>query len=122
LGDGVAHPGVGEDRPPGVEHEALHARRRFDRDLFHDQPAGCHSPPVIGGRPALGDVLDPEIHQPAIERLESDPWIEIVIMPDRSEIEPADIDRQILAPIIGNPFVGDRSSWLQARDPVRAAP
>ena len=41
---------------------------------------------------------------------------------DRSEIEPADIDRQILAPVVEYPLIGDRSSRLNTRDPVGAAP
>ena len=60
LGDGMADPRVREDRPPGIEYEALHARRRLDRNLFHLEPTRRHGPLVIGGRPALGDVLDLE--------------------------------------------------------------
>ena len=121
IGQGLAHPRVLKDRPAQIEAKALHAARQLVGDLLLLDQAGAQGRAVIAGRPILRRILDPRIVLPGLERFERDRRVAIIVVADRIEIIAALVDRQIGAPIIGDPAIGDRAAGIDRLDRIGAA-
>ena len=109
---------IAELGPAHVEADALRSERPLvgDRPLL--DPAVADLGNVVAGRPALRPVLLPEVVRSALERFEHDVVVAIEVGPHGVEVVLPDIDRQILAPIVGHPLIGDRAARIDRLDLV----
>src|SRR5262249_55620006 len=106
--EGPAQPGIGELRPPRVEDIGLHAAGGADRKLLLDHAAVLdRGNAVIGGGPVLGAVLGAPIDRAGLERLDRHRRIAEVFESQGLEVAAAEIDVEVLAPIILDALVGD---------------
>ena len=82
--------------------------------------AGVDRREVVGGVPALRFVLRPEVELVGLERLELDGVVAEILVADLVEVVGADVDRQILAPIVGHALVGNGAAGHDRLDLVGA--
>ena len=122
----VAHPPVGEDRPPGVEDESLHPRRPPVRHLLERHRARPHRREAVVARPPrrAGLAVDREVA--GGEGLEQHARVDEVLVADRVEVVHAPVDRQVPPPVVGVALEGRRTAPARRRRsrkaPSRPAP
>ena len=97
----AAHADVGKHRTAGVEHQKFRRLRHAGPDGVADHLAAAGGREIIAVVPAQRLVLDAEIVEAALERLELAVGLAIEVEPDLVEIPQAAVDREIAAPIVG---------------------
>jgi len=76
---------------------------------------------IVGSGPDFRRIFGAEIESTGFEGFDRDRGVAVIVIPDHIEIIAADVDRQILAPIIRDPFIGDIPVGLEFLDPVGTA-
>ena len=116
-----AHAHIGKNRPPGIEHQTLHAFRQSVGQLVFDHAAFAQRRKIIGGLPAAGIGFHAQVIEAFLERLEVRVAVAVVIEADGVEIPQAAIDRHIAAPIIFVAPEGNALARLHGADDVGPA-
>ncbi len=112
--------GVAELGTPGIQNEGLHDTGAADRKFLLDDTLVDHRRKIIGRRPIPRDVLDAPIDLVGLERFERHRRVAEIFVAQLVEIIPADIHRQVLAPIVLDALVDDGVSRHEFLDPVGA--
>ena len=104
----------------GVEIPALRAGRRavVQRLLLH--PSLVEGGEIVAVGPDARGVLLVEVDRAGLERLEGDLPLAVILEAQAAEIVLADVDRQVLGPIVVAQFVFDAAPLLQRLDLVGA--
>src|SRR5208283_3842487 len=109
-----------EDLAPRVEHPPLDAGNVGVGDLDALDAALLEGRKVVARRPDARDVLLALAEGAGLESLEGDLAVAEIFETDHVEIRLSDVDRQILAPIIGHAPIGDESPLLELVDLIGA--
>ncbi len=117
----LTDPDVLKHRLAQVEDKTLHARRIAIGKLFLDQPAIPDCWRVICSCPVLGAGFHPIIELPGFARFQRDGVVAIVVGGQHIEVVEALIDRQVLGPVILDPFIAHRAPGFYIGDLVRPA-
>ena len=117
----AAHPRIAELGAPGVEDERLHAARVADREFFQDHALLGARREVVTRRPVERRVLGAPVDIVALERFQRDGGVAEIFEPELVEVVAADIDVEVLAPIVLHPLVDHGAAGGEALDPIRAA-
>ena len=118
--EGAAHARVLELVAPDVEGEGLHHADIADREFFQHHLLVAHGREIVGGRPVLGAVLGAPIDLVALERFQRDGGIAEIFVADCLEIIGADIQVEVLAPVVGDLLVDDGAAGREFLDAGRA--
>ena len=118
--EGAAYARVLELVAPDVEGEGLHHAEIADREFLQHHLLVAHGRKIVGGRPILGAVLGAPIDLIALEGLQRDGGIAEIFEADLLEIIAADVQVEILAPIVGDFLIDDRVAGREILDPVGA--
>ncbi len=105
---------------PDVEGEGLHDADVADGELVEHHLLLARRREIVGRGPVLGAVLAPPVDLVALERLQRDGGIAVVLVADGLEIVGADHHVEVLAPIIGDALVDDGAAGREVLQPVRA--
>ncbi len=117
---GLAHADVGEGGAPGVHEQALGLGWYAVRNLCFDHLTAGDCGEVIAIGPVLGLMLDVDVEFTRLERFERHVAVAVELDLDPIEIVFAAVDRQVLAPVILDPFEHQLSTRLHAGDAVGA--
>ena len=98
--EGAAHARILEFFAACVEDEGLHQAEIVDREFLEDDALVVDRGEVIGGRPVLGAVLGAPIDRVGLEAFERDRRVAEILEAQFVEIVAADIDVEVLAPIV----------------------
>ena len=119
--EGEAHARILEFGAADVEGEGLHHADIADRKfLEHDALVGDRRE-IVGGGPVLGAVLGAPVDRVGLERFERDRGVAKIFEAQLVEIVAADIDVQILAPIVLDALVDDVAAGRELLDAIGAA-
>ncbi|MCY1420337.1 hypothetical protein D9M71_359530 [compost metagenome] len=113
--------GVRESRTAAVHEQALGLGRDLMGNLRLDHLAAAYGGEVVAGVPVLRLVLDIDVEFTGLERLERHDAVAVELDLHAVEVVLAAIDRQVLAPVILDPFEDDLSSWRDRGDAIRPA-
>ncbi len=118
---GLTHPHVLEQRPAQVKDKALHAGGVAVDDLFLDQSTFTDRRDVVGVGPVFRGNFQPVIELASLEGFQGDGVVAEIVGAHHIEVVETAIDRQVLAPVVLDPLVTDRTSGLDLADLVRPA-
>ena len=114
-----AHALVLELFAPQVEHVALAGRLVSVRKGTLHGPAVLDGGKVVGGRPLPRDVLRAERVGARLEAFEGRQRIPEILDANAVEVVAAQVDREVLAPVVGIPPVDDPAVHLELVENVR---
>ena len=104
-----------------VEGEGLHHADIADRKFLEDDALVGDRREIIGGGPVLGAVLGAPVDGVGLERLDGDGGVAEIFEAQLVEIVAADIDVEILAPIVLDALVDDVVAGREFLDAVGTA-
>ena len=111
--EGLPHSLVVKRFAAQIEEIGLYALGRVvGRSIERDLPV-VYLGNFISGAPALGTVLGSVVNFACLECFNHNFKIAVIIVTDRIYITQTDVDRKILAPVIVQPFIGNRPSCVQ---------
>src|SRR5262249_40948713 len=116
-----ADPRVLELVAPRVQHEALHDAAVADREFLLDHALGFGRREIVADRPVLRAVLRAPVDLVGLERLEGDGGVAEIDVADLVEIAGAHAHRKVVAPVVLDALVDDRSPRLERLDAVGSA-
>ena len=102
--EGTTDPDIRKQRPTQVECETLHPPRTRIREFFLDGAFFAHGRKIVSRRPFLAAALVKPVQLISLESLAPDRIVAKEFKPKLVEIILADAVRQILAPVILDPF------------------
>ena len=117
----VAHPPVGEDLAPRIEHQGRHAGRAAVRQQLALHPAVRGGGEVVGGRPALAGEFEAEVVLARLEGLDHHVAVAVVVVAHAVEIVLPPVDREIAPPIEGIAAIDDAPPRIDGLHAIRAA-
>ncbi len=105
---------------PRVEDEGLHHALAADREFLQQHALLGHGREIVARSPSLGAVLGAPVDIVALERLERDGGVAEILEAHLVEVVAADVDVEVLAPIVLHALVNDRAAGDELLDPVGA--
>src|SRR5882757_4901053 len=119
--EGAPHSRILELLAPGVEHEPLHHAAVADRKLLELDATFFGGGEIVAGCPEQRAVFEAKVDLITFEGFELDCEIAEVLVPDLVEIIAADVDVEILAPVVLDALVDDGATGGEFLDAIRAA-